>query len=225
MKVLVVDDEKMLADTVVELLSREKIDAEAVYDGISAVDFAMTGQYDVIILDVMLPGMNGFEVLKTLRAQKYQSPIIMLSAKTEVSDKVEGLGLGADDYLAKPFVAQELIARVKALTRRKGEFTGDTLVYCGLTLDKATYELKTNFDSVALSKKEFNIMEMLLANPKIVLNKERIAEKIWGYESDADYNNVEVYISFLRKKMKTIRSAVNIRTVRGIGYRLEVEHA
>lgn len=221
MKVLIADDEKRLADTIVELLEQEKISADAVYDGESAADFAMSGIYDLVILDIMMPKLNGIEVLKILRKNNFSQPILMLTAKSEVSDKIEGLNSGADDYLAKPFNTRELVARVRALSRRKGEYIGDSLTYGDIELDRATFELRSRGKCVMLGKKEFEIMEMLLANPKMILQKERIAEKIWGYDSAADYNNVEVYISFLRKKLNLIGASVGIRVVRGIGYTLE----
>lgn len=221
MKVLIADDEKILADTLKEVLKHHKIDADAVYDGDDAVYYALNGCYDLIILDVMMPKKNGIEVLKALRSKKFNQPILMLSAKSEIVDKIEGLDNGADDYLTKPFSSAELISRIKALTRRKGEFLGDKLVFNNLALNKNTFELECGEKKIALSAKEFKIMETLITNTGIIMQKERIVEKVWGYDNESEYNSVEVYISFLRKKIAAVGADVHIRAVRGVGYSLE----
>ena len=170
----------------------------------------------------MLPGMSGIEILKNMRAEKINTPVLLLTARSEVEDKINGLDCGADDYLTKPFVTGELLARVRALTRRKGEIIDENRVeFNGLELHKNTCSISYGGNDVKLSLKEFQIMELLIANPKQILPKERIIEKIWGYESDVEYNNIEVYISFLRKKIKVIKSPAQIKTARGIGYSLE----
>lgn len=222
MKILVVEDEVQLADALAELLKRNMYSADVFYNGIDGLDNALTGVYDCILLDIMLPGMNGIEVLRNLRAEKINTPVLLLTARSEVNDKINGLDCGADDYLTKPFVTGELLARVRALTRRKGEIVDENrLEYHGLELHKNTCSVSCQGNDVKLSLKEYNVMEMLIANPGQILPKERIIEKIWGSESNAEYNNIEVYISFLRKKLVSIAADVQIKTARGIGYFME----
>lgn len=222
MKLLVIEDEVHLAEALVHILNKNKYDAECVYDGESGLDNALTGIYDVIILDIMIPKMNGLEVLTKLRAAKVQTPVILLTAKDEVADKVKGLDYGADDYLTKPFVTEELLARLRALTRRRGELIcDDTLSFADLTLNLSTYELSCHTKAIRLGLKEFRILEFFISRGQHVVSKEELLEKIWGYDSDAEYNHVEVYISFLRKKLLHLHSKVTIQTVRGVGYRLE----
>ena len=196
--------------------------ADVCYNGIDGLDNAMTGIYDCIILDIMLPGMNGIDVLRNLRSEKISTPVLLLTARSEISDKINGLDCGADDYLTKPFVTGELLARVRAVTRRKGEIVDESrLEFNGLCLNKNTCSISCGGNDVKLSLKEYNVMEMLIANPGQILPKERIIEKIWGSESDVEYNNIEVYISFLRKKISSISADVQIKTARGIGYFIE----
>lgn len=222
MKLLIVEDEMQLADALTEILRRNMYTVDTVYDGIDGLDNALTGIYDGIILDIMLPRMNGIEILRNIRNEKIQTPVLLLTARSEVEDKINGLDCGADDYLTKPFVTGELLARVRAMTRRKGEIINDNkLEYNGLVLNKNTCAIMYNGNDVKLSLKEYNIMEMLISNPHHILPKERIIEKIWGYESDVEYNNIEVYISFLRKKIAVLSAPVQIKTARGIGYSLE----
>ena len=222
MKLLVVEDEIQLADALSEILKRNMYSVDTVYDGIEGLDNAMTDVYDCIILDIMLPGMNGIDVLKNLRAEKISTPVLLLTARSEIDDKINGLDCGADDYLTKPFVTGELLARVRALTRRRGEIHDDNrLDFNGVQLHKNTCSISCGANDVKLSLKEYQIMELLLANPKQILTKERIIEKILGYESDVDYNNIEVYISFLRKKLGVISAPVQIKTARSIGYSIE----
>ncbi|HRR77413.1 MAG: response regulator transcription factor [Ruminococcus sp.] len=222
MRILVVEDEIQLADALSEILRRNMYTVDTSYNGTDGLDNAMSGVYDCIILDVMLPGINGFEVLRKLRKEKISTPVLLLTAKSEVEDKINGLDIGADDYLTKPFVTGELLARIRALTRRKGEIIDENrLDYNGLELNKSTCSVIWNGNDVKLSLKEYQIMELLISNPHQILPKERIIEKIWGYESDVEYNNIEVYISFLRKKLSVISAPVQIKTARGIGYSLE----
>ncbi len=225
MKILIVEDEKRLADALVQIFTKNKIIADASYNGVDGLDNALSGIYDVIVLDIMLPVMNGIEVLKELRKEVIKTPVILLTAKDEVSDKVRGLDSGADDYLTKPFATEELIARVRALGRRSRSelICDDTLSFSDLSLDLSTYTLSCGNNSVKLGLKEFSIIEMLLRGGSRVLTKENLLVKIWGYESDAEYINVEVYISFLRKKLGYIRSNVSIKTLRGVGYSLETK--
>lgn len=222
MKILVVEDEVRLAEALVQILNKNKYDAECVYDGEAGLDNALTGIYDIIILDIMLPKMNGLEALTKLRSAKIQTPVILLTAKDEVADKVKGLDHGADDYLTKPFVTDELLARIRALTRRKGEIIcDDILSLSDLNLNLSTYELSCQGKSIRLGLKEFRILELFMHYGEHIISKEEILEKVWGYDSDAEYNHVEVYISFLRKKLSHLHSSISIQTVRGVGYRLE----
>lgn len=222
MRLLIVEDEVALAEALVQIFSKNKYIADACYDGVSGLDNALTDIYDVIILDIMLPKMNGLEVLKNIRLNKITTPVILLTAKDEVSDKVKGLDYGADDYLTKPFATEELLARVRSVYRRKeNTICENVLSYDDVSLNLSTYELTCGQNTVKLGLKEYSIMEMFLKNKGRVISKENLIEKIWGYESDAEYNNVEVYISFLRKKLIHIDSSVSIKTVRGVGYRLE----
>ena len=222
MKILIVEDEKRLADALVQIFTKNKMTADTSYNGIDGLDNALSGIYDVIVLDIMLPGMNGIDVLRNLRKDGIKTPVILLTAKDEISDKVKGLDSGADDYLTKPFATEELLARVRALGRRSATelVCDDTLSYSDLSLELSTYTLSCKSNSVKLGLKEFSIMEMLLRNREQVLTKENLLVKIWGYESDAEYNNVEVYMSFTRKKLAFVGSGVEIKAVRGLGYEL-----
>lgn len=221
MKLLVVEDEVALAEALSEILKRNKYAVDTVYDGEDGLEYALTDIYDCIILDIMLPKMNGIDVLRTLRKRHISTPVLLLTARSDVEDKINGLDSGADDYLTKPFVSGELLARVRSLTRRKGEVVTDEFTFGDVALNKSTFSLSREEQFVKLSLKEYQIMELLIANPRQLIPKERFIEKIWGYESDVEYNNVEVYISFLRKKLTVIGSKVTIKTARGIGYFLE----
>ncbi len=221
MKILVVEDEVALAEALSEILKRNKYNVDTVYDGEDGLEYGLTDIYDCIILDIMLPKMNGIDVLKTLRKRHISTPVLLLTAKSDVEDKIKGLDSGADDYLTKPFISGELLARVRSLTRRKGEVVTDEFTFGDIALNKSTFSLSREGQFLKLSLKEYQIMELLIANPKQLIPKERFIEKIWGYESDVEYNNVEVYISFLRKKLSAIGSSVTIKTARGIGYFLE----
>lgn len=221
MRLLLVEDEVRLSQALCELLSKQKYTVDAVYDGQSGLDYAKSGIYDLIILDVMLPKMNGFDILRNLRQEKIAVPILMLTAKDEIVDKVTGLDYGADDYVTKPFATDELLARVRAMLRRKGEVIEDIVSFGDVSLNIKTNELQSVSSAVKLSLKEFNIMELLIRNPHQIITKERIIDKIWGGDSEAEYNNVEVYISFLRKKMQFLGLKTEIRTSRGVGYSLE----
>ena len=225
MRILVVEDEIRLAEALVQILTKNKYIADSVYNGEDGLDYALTGIYDLIILDIMLPKMNGLEILKNLRKAHIQTPIILLTAKDEVADKVTGLDYGADDYLTKPFVTDELLARIRALTRRRGELICDDILnFCDLQLNLSTYELTCGTKSIKLGLKEFRILEIFIKYGTHIVSKEELLEKVWGYDSEAEYNNVEVYISFLRKKILHLQSKVTIQTVRGVGYHLEGIH-
>lgn len=227
MRIMIAEDEEKLADALVQIFAKNKMTADAFGNGIDALDNALTGIYDVIVLDIMMPGMNGIEVLRKIRAEGMDTPVLMFTAKDEISDKVKGLDSGADDYLTKPFATEELLARVRALGRRSSAaIVNSDVITCGdLSLDTAAYELSCGKNSLKLGLKEFSIMELLMKNSGRVLSKETLITKIWGYDSDAEYNNVEVYISFLRKKLDFIKSKAAIKTVRGVGYTLEEDGA
>ncbi len=224
---MIAEDEEKLADALLQIFAKNKMTADAFGNGIDALDNALTGIYDVIVLDIMMPGMNGIEVLRKIRAEGMDTPVLMFTAKDEISDKVKGLDSGADDYLTKPFATEELLARVRALGRRSSAaIVNSDVITCGdLSLDTAAYELSCGKNSLKLGLKEFSIMELLMKNSGRVLSKETLITKIWGYDSDAEYNNVEVYISFLRKKLDFIKSKAAIKTVRGVGYTLEEDGA
>ncbi len=222
MRVLVVEDETRLAATLQDLLELNGYTVDLCHDGETGLDNALSAIYDVILLDVMLPKLDGFTVLQRLRGAGSSVPVLMLTARSEVSDKVQGLDCGADYYLTKPFDPKELLACIRALTRRQPELRNtDSLEFNGLRLEKNTFLLSCKDRSVRLSRKEFDMMELFLLNRNLVLTKESLLLKIWGYESDAEDNNVEVYISFLRKKLAHLHANVKIRTIRMVGYCLE----
>ena len=222
MRILLVEDEVRLSQALVEIFQKNRYGIDAVYTGPEGLQYAQSGIYDVVILDIMLPGMDGISILRALREEKNQVPILMLTAKDEVQDRVKGLDSGADDYMTKPFSTDELLARVRALSRRKADVKEDIITFGDLTLNKNNCELqKVGGEAIKLSLKEFQIIDLLFENPHQIIKKERIIEKIWGGDSDAEYNNVEVYISFIRKKMEQLKVRTQIRTARGIGYSLE----
>ncbi len=223
MNILVVDDERRLADGICEILRSQKYACDAVYDGEDGLAYGESGIYDVIILDIMLPKINGFDVLKQLRARKVSSSIILLTARDDISDKVKGLDCGADDYLTKPFSTEELLARVRALSRRTGDIILDEVRYGDLSLNLNNYILSAGEKAIRVGHKEFEILKMMISNPTQVFSKEEIITRVWGYLSDAEDNNVEVYISFIRKKLMFLQSKVRINTVRKIGYHLEIK--
>ncbi|MBQ3492983.1 MAG: response regulator transcription factor [Clostridia bacterium] len=220
MKILLVDDERQLTEALSAILKKNNFSVDCAYNGEDGLDLALSGIYDVIVLDIMMPKIDGLSVLKTLRANKCNTPILMLSAKSEIADKIDGLNLGADDYITKPFNTDELIARIRALMRRKATFTGDVLTFADITLDRDTFNLCKGDKKIALGKKEFQILEMLILNQGKSIDKEKFIEKIWGYDTDAEYNTIEVYVSFLRKKLCAVGAKAEIKSLRGIGYTL-----
>ena len=222
MKILLVEDEAQLAEVIGELLKQNLHEVDMVYNGNEGEEYALTGVYDAIILDIMLPGKSGLDVLQTLRLSGVKTPVLLLSARSEISDKISGLDRGADDYLTKPFAAGELLARIRAITRRGNEFIGDVLQAGNTILDKNTHELSSASGSVKLAAKEFQIMFMLLSNVHQIVLKERMVERIWGFDSEAEYNTIEVYITFVRRKLTAIGSNLQIKAARGRGYYLEV---
>ena len=225
MRVLLVEDEKSLSAAICRLLRQEHFEADAVYSGTDGLDYAMTELYDAIILDVMLPGLDGFSVLKKLRNEKVNTPVLMLTARGDLEDRVKGLETGADYYLAKPFEKEELIAILRAITRRKDETVLQQLAFADIALSEksGSLECTATGESVKLGAKEYQIMEMFLRNTGQILPKETLTERIWGLDSEAEYNNIEVYVSFLRKKLLFVGSRVKIKTTRGLGYSLEDE--
>ena len=223
MQILIIEDEKRLADALGQIMQEARYQADIVYDGRDGLAYASAGDYDVIVLDVMLPGMDGFEVVHHLRESKISTPVIMLTALDDVKNKITGLDSGADDYMTKPFVPEELLARIRALSRRQGEVILEELTFDDLTLNLSSNDLSCKNKSIHLGYKEFEILKILMSNPKILISKETLIVKVWGAESAAESNNVEAYISFLRKKFHYLDSKVTIGTVRKVGYRLESE--
>ncbi len=225
MKILIIEDEYSLADAISETLKKENFVTHIITNGEDGENEALTNLYDLIILDVMLPNKNGFDILKNLRNEKIETPVIMLTAKSEMIDKLNGLENGADDYITKPFHIKELIARIKVILRRRTNIKDtNILTYIDLKLDLSTGKMSSNNIEIPINGKELDLLEILLLNQKQIVDREMLANKIWGINSEAEYNNVEVYISFLRRKLKLIKSKVRIKAVRGIGYKLEAEN-
>lgn len=222
MNILIVEDETALAEAVEHILRKAGHSADRVADGQSALDYIRVGGYDLILLDIMLPRLDGISVLRQLRSEGVQTPVLMLTARTTVPDKVAGLNAGADDYLTKPFDPEELLARVGAMTRRRGEVVLDELCYGDLTLELNTVTLRCGSRDVQLGPKEFALMRLMLSEPKMIYSKDLLISWAWGLDSEATDNNVEAYISFLRKKLRYLGSGVTIKNLQKIGYRLEV---
>lgn len=225
MRILLIEDEVHLAEAVAQILKKNHYTVDMVHDGESGLDYALSGIYDLILLDIMLPKLNGYEVLTELREEKILTPVLMLTAKSEISDRVKGLDRGADDYLPKPFATEELLARMRALLRRRGELhlTND-LSYGDISLSTSSLVLTCGAMEIKLTLRESELMEYLITRKGLIASKEMIIEKLWGFDSEAEHNNVEVYISFLRKKLSYLKSNVTIVTTRGVGYALEVKH-
>ena len=221
MQILIVEDEKRLADALYQILLEQKYMADVEYNGIDALEYGLSGIYDLIILDMMIPYKDGFEVAYELRKNKIDTPILMLTAKDTVPDKVTGLNKGADDYMTKPFAPEELIARIKALTRRKGEVVLDETSFDDFNFNAGSNTLSKGTKSVHLNYKEAEILKLLLSKPDVIVSKDEIITKVWGYDSDAGSNNVEAYISFLRRKLNFINSDTEIKSIKKMGYRLE----
>lgn len=221
MRLLLAEDEKALSSALQVILKHNNYSVDAVYNGQEAYDYIMAGVYDGVILDVMMPKMDGFTVLSKIRSEGCDVPVIMLTAKSETDDKINGLDLGADDYLAKPFDTKELLARIRAITRRKSEAVSTDVIYDDCTLNSLNYELSSDGGSVKLQNKEYQIMELLMANQKSIISAELMMEKIWGYDTDTEISVVWVNISYLRKKLGQIGSKVSIKAVRNQGYTLE----
>ena len=220
MRLLLAEDEKELSDALVTVLKYNHYSVDAVYDGEAALEYLQAADYDGVILDIMMPKMDGIQVLTKVRQSGNQIPVLMLTAKAEVDDKVLGLDKGANDYLTKPFAMKELLARIRAMTRGREE-ADHTLRYGNISLDRITFELKGPGAVFRLANKEYQMMEMFLANPRQLISTERFLEKIWGYDSDAEPQVVWVYISYLRKKLTAVQADVQIKAARNAGYSLE----
>lgn len=220
MRVLIVEDDKRLAQALGHILEENRYEVDVVHDGATGCDWAASDQYDIIILDVMLPKMDGFSVVAELRRQSVSTPVLLLTARDAVPDKITGLDSGADDYMTKPFSPAELLAHLRALTRRQGEVVFETVTAGDLCLNLESFDLSCGAKSIHLSFKEFSLARVLMANPGQVVSKDLLIEKVWGIESSAEDNNVEAYVSFLRKKLAFLGSTTHIETLRKAGYRL-----
>ncbi|MBS5956523.1 MAG: response regulator transcription factor [Clostridiales bacterium] len=221
MKVLIVEDEIRLADALGQIMKEQNYHTDIVNDGTDGLYYALTNEYDVIILDVMLPGMSGFQIVQKLRESRIKTPVLLLTARDDTSDKVKGLDKGADDYLTKPFIPEELLARIRALSRRQGDVFLDEMVFGDLSLDLSSNDLCCREKSIHLAFKEFEVLKLLMSNSGKIISKDTLITRVWGNDSDAEDNNVEAYISFLRKKLSFVGSQVEINTIRKVGYRLE----
>lgn len=225
MRLLLAEDEKALSNVLVTILKHNNYSVDAVYNGQEALDYLDTEMYDALILDIMMPKVDGLTVLKTIRANGNKIPVLLLTAKSEIDDKVLGLDLGADDYLTKPFVTQELLARIRAITRRQANLQDNLLTYGDIQLDRVSFDIIGPSGKMLLTAKEFQIMEMFLKNPTQIISAEKFMEKIWGFDSESEINVVWTYISYLRKKLKLLNSNVYIKAVRNLGYLLEYKNA
>lgn len=222
MRILIVEDEQHLAEALSQILKKNNYSVDVVHDGEDGLDYALSDIYDLLLLDIMLPGRDGISILKTIRGKGLSVPVILLTAKGETPDKIAGLDYGADDYVAKPFSSDELMARIRAALRRKGEvMPEDALKYGDLELNASNPKLTVGGKEIKLNPKECELLELLILRKQAVTSKEQIIEKLWGFDSEAEHNNVEVYISFLRKKLNFLGSRTRITTIRGIGYVLE----
>ena len=222
MRILLAEDERSLSRAVVALLERSNYAVDAVYDGVEALEYLDSGNYDALILDIMMPRLDGLSVLKRLRQRGNPIPVLILTAKSEIDDKVEGLDSGANDYLTKPFSTRELLARLRAITRTQTSQVSSVLRFGNVALDQTSFELSSPSGSYRLAKKEYQMMELLLMNPGQTISTERFLEKIWGYDTETELNVVWVYISYLRKKLAALNANVRIQAARNVGYRVEV---
>lgn len=221
MRILIADDEVGITKALKVILEKNKFTVDAVYNGTDALDYIMAGSYDAIVLDIMMPGLDGLEVLRRVRSAGVTTPVMLLTAKSDVTDRVAGLDCGADDYLPKPFATSELVARVRALTRRSDSYTHAVLSVGSTHLDSGRYELSCGSERVGLSNREYQLMELFMRNPGQVFSSERIMELIWGFDADVETDVVWTYISFLRKKLRELGADAQIKTIRGAGYALE----
>lgn len=222
MRILIAEDETTIARALKVMLEKNKFSVDTVDNGLDALDYVRSAQYDAVVLDIMMPGMDGIEVLKNMRKEGIMTPTLFLTAKAEIEDRVAGLDAGADDYLPKPFASSEFIARVRALSRRSSAFSPTLLSLGNTTLDCGQYTLSVKENSVRLNNKEFQLMELFMRNPLHVFSTDILMDKIWGFDSDAGMDVVWTYIGFLRRKLKDLSSDVSIKTIRGVGYTVEV---
>lgn len=218
MRILVVEDEKQIADGISRILEKAKYQVDCAYDGLDGLDCILSGIYDLVLLDVMLPKINGFDIVKNVRSEGMEVPVIMLTAKSHTSDKISGLNIGADDYITKPFDAEELLARIRARLRKNGDVKDGKIVAFDISLDPTTYTLQKETKTIKLSKTEYQLLELFMINKNIILSKDKIIDKVWGMNDETEYNNIEVYVSFLRKKLRFINAESSIETKKGIGY-------
>jgi len=223
MRILVVEDEVHLAEALSQILKKQNYSVDVVHNGSYGLDCALSCIYDLLLVDIMMPEMDGFSLLKKLRSKGVSTPVVLLTAKSDITDKVTGLDYGADDYITKPFSTDELLARIRAALRRKGEVIPEDVLKLGdIELNTAQLKLTVQGKELKLTLKESELLELLLSRKQVITSKEQIIEKLWGFDSEAEYNNAEVYISFLRKKLAFLQSVVKINTIRGVGYTLEV---
>lgn len=218
MRILVVEDEREIADGISKVLNEAKYQVDCVYDGLSGLDYVLSDIYDLVLLDLMLPKINGFDIVKNVRAQGITVPIIMLTAKSQVDDKITGLNMGADDYVTKPFDGGELLARINARLRKQKDIRDGRIVVFDIILDPTTYTLQKGGKSVKMSKTEYQLLEYLMINKNNIISKDMIINKVWGNDDETEYNNIEVYVSFIRKKLRFINANATIVTKKGIGY-------
>lgn len=223
MKILLAEDERDLSRAICAILAHHRYQVEPVYDGLAALDHSGMQSYDGMILDIMMPKMDGLTALKKMREQNITTPVMLLTAKSELEDRVAGLDTGADDYLCKPFAMEELLARLRAMTRRKSEYTPDNLEFDNIRLDRATYELSNGSSALCLSNKEFQVMELLMARQERLISVDQFMEQVWGEDTETESTVVWVYISYLRKKLAALGAGFEIAVVRGAGYRLELK--
>ena len=221
MRILIVEDEKQIADGIYKILRKEGYEVDTVYNGLDGLDYILSDIYDLVLLDIMLPKINGIDVLKNARAEGITTPVIMLTAKFQPADKINGLDSGADDYLTKPFDAGELLARIRTRTRKTNTVASDKTEAYDIWLEKSTFKLHGKEKSVKLAKKEYQLLEYFMINKGQILERDSIITKVWGYDDSAEYNNLDVYMSFLRKKLKYVEAKASIVTTKGIGYSLE----
>ena len=221
MRLLLAEDEKLLSEALVEMLSHNNYSVDAVDNGQDAIDYLLSADYDAAVLDIMMPRKNGIEVVKELRAAGKHTPVLMLTAKSQIEDRVEGLDSGADDYLTKPFAIKELLARIRAITRRQPELTNPNITFRDLTLSRSDYLLSGPLGQVRLANKEYQMIEYLMVNPHRIISTDMFMEKIWGYDNEAEINVVWVYLSYLRKKLTALGANIQIRSSRNAGYSLE----
>ncbi|MEE1037870.1 MAG: response regulator transcription factor [Eubacterium sp.] len=226
MRILLVEDERRMTQALCEILKRENYDVDSCTNGCDGLEAIESNIYDLVILDIMLPGLDGYEIVKKMRSQSITTPVLMLTAKTELDDTVYGLDCGADDYMTKPFMSKELLARVRALLRRSAKIADNSISFGDISISRDTMTLTcvNSKEDLRLSEKEFNILEYFIVNQGRILTREQLAVKIWGYDNESEYNNVEVYISFTRKKLSFVNSKVTIKSIRRVGYEMRYDH-